>query len=115
MEEITAGALQAVVPEGRVVVETTANGFNEFKGFWDRAVIGESNFNPLFFKASDFYSPEFLEEKRRELGRMFTQEYPDTPEEAFLSSGDMYFDSLALKEYLGLVREPIKEGVIYAI
>jgi len=113
MEEITAGALQAVVPEGRVVVETTANGFNEFKGFWDRAVIGESNFNPLFFKASDFYSPEFLETKKRELGRMFEQEYPETPESAFLSSGEMYFSPEALKDYLGFGREPILEGVIY--
>lgn len=113
MEEILAGALQAVVPEGRVVIETTANGFNEFKGLWDRAVMGESNFNPLFFKASDFYSPEFLEEKKRELGRMFSQEYPETPEEAFLSSGDMYFDALSLKAYLDSAREPITEGAIY--
>jgi len=105
-ERLFAGVMQAVVPEGRVVIETTANGFNYFKDFWDRCEKKETNFNPLFFKASDFYSEEFLANKRKELGRMFPQEYPDSPMEAFLSSGSMYFDSEALRAYAGITKPP---------
>lgn len=111
--KLLASALQAVRPDGRVVIESTANGFNEGKEFWDESMNGETGFKPLFFKASDFYSPEFLEQKRKELGRYFKQEYPETPEEAFLTSGDTYFDNVALQAYLSQVKDPIREGVIY--
>ncbi len=106
-ERLFAGAMQAVVPDGRVIIETTANGFNFFKGFWDECEKGERPFNPMFFKASDFYDAEFLENKRRELGRLFSQEYPETAQEAFVSSGEMYFDSDALKVYLAEMKKPI--------
>lgn len=112
-EKLFAGVMQAVVPNGRVIIETTANGFNYFKEFWDRCERGETNFKPLFFKASDFYSQEFLENKKKELGRMYSQEYPDSPEEAFLSSGEMYFNSDSLKNYLAMIQEPVKDNLIY--
>lgn len=112
-EKLFAGVMQAVVPNGRVIIETTANGFNYFKEFWDRCERGETNFKPLFFKASDFYSQEFLENKRKELGRMYSQEYPDSPEEAFLSSGDMFFDSDSLKGYIASIQEPIRENLLH--
>lgn len=99
-EKLLAGALQAVVPGGYVVVETTANGFNMFKRLWDGAQSKENTFNPLFFNAADFYSREFLEGKKRELGRLFDQEYPDSPETAFITSGDCYFDLTALRKML---------------
>lgn len=99
-EKLLAGVLQAVVPDGRTIIETTANGFGFFKDFWDRSENGETGFSPLFFKASDFYSPEFLEQKKRELGRLFTQEYPETALEAFVTSGESYFDKYALGNYL---------------
>lgn len=99
-EKLLAGALQAVVPSGEVIIETTANGFNYFKDFWDRSVIGETGFNALFYPASDFYDPDFLKMKRRELSRTYSQEYPETPEEAFIASGDYYFDRDAMQYYL---------------
>lgn len=113
LRKLLAGALQAVVPGGDVTIETTANGFNEFKEFWDESMKGETGFKPLFYKASEFYSPEFLEQKKKELGGLYRQEYPETAEEAFLTSGQMYFDQLALEAYLKKVREPIKEHLIY--
>lgn len=97
--KLLASALQAVRPDGRVVIETTANGFNEFKEFWDESELGLTSFSPLFFSASSFYSQEFLDQKRMELGRLFTQEYPETPIDAFIASGTMYFDKLALQNY----------------
>ena len=99
-ERLLAGAMQAVVPDGRVIIETTANGFNYGKEYWDKSEQGETGFKPLFYKASEFYSPEFLDMKRRDLGRLFTQEYPDSPLEAFVTSGESYFNKDALNGYL---------------
>lgn len=101
---IIASLLQAVVPDGKVVVETTANGFNEFKTWWDESALDQTGFNNLFFAASLLYSPEFLAQKRKELGRLFAQEYPETPEEAFITSGDTYFDQDAMRYYLESVK-----------
>lgn len=100
LQEILAGAGQAVVPGGRTIIETTANGYNSFKTFWDASQRAETGFKPLFYKASDFYSPEFLYQKKGELKEKFSQEYPETDVEAFLSSGSRYFDTDALKDYL---------------
>jgi len=111
--KLLASVLQALVPNGFGVIETTANGFNELKEFWDESVLGQTGFKPLFYPASKFYSPEFLVEKKKQLGRYYQQEYPDTAEEAFLTSGDNYFDTDALKYYLENSREAISEGVIY--
>lgn len=105
--KLHASAGTALVPGGRFVVETTANGFNEFKEFWDQSVLGETGFTPHFFKASDFYSQEYLEQEKKRLGRLFTQEYPESPEEAFITSGEQYFDQDALRELLSMTREPV--------
>lgn len=107
LNSILAGALQAVVPTGRVIIETTANGFNDFKEYWDQSDLGETSFKPHFYKASDFYTPEFLEQKKKELKRLYRQEYPDTALEAFITSGDTYFSQEALEVYLSLAAEPI--------
>lgn len=98
---------------GRIIIETTANGFNSFKSFWESAVLGENGFKPLFYKASDFYTKEFLIEESKRLGRLFAQEYPETPQEAFLSSGDLFFDNLALTAHLERVKDPMGTGTLY--
>ena len=108
LEKLKASAMQAVVPNGYVAIETTANGFNYFKEFWSSSELGETGFKPLFYKASDFYSQEFLDQKKMELGRLYSQEYPETPEEAFLTSGDCFFDTDMLRNYLSTVKEPMK-------
>jgi hypothetical protein len=112
-EAILRSALQAVVPDGKIFIETTANGFSFFKTFWEECKRGERPFNPLFFKASDFYSQDFLKQKKLELKEFFSQEYPETDIEAFISSGQNYFDKLALKWYLENIKEPIKNDLIY--
>ncbi len=113
LEDLIAGAGQAVVEQGRLIIETTANGFNYFKTFWDECMLGVKPYKPLFYKASDFYSPEFLDRKRMELGKKFQQEYPNTAEEAFLTSGDLYFDSEALQWYNQNTQEPVGGDLIY--
>jgi len=100
-EALLAGALQAVVPTGsKVMIETTANGFNEGKVLWDACTLGEKPLKPLFYGASRFYDKEFLDKKKRELGRLYPQEYPETAIEAFITSGDTYFNKEALALYL---------------
>lgn len=106
-EELLASAGTALVPSGKFIIETTANGFNPFKTFWDASVLGETGFQPMFFKASDFYSEEFLEGERKRLGRLYAQEYPESAEEAFITSGDTFFDKEAMSDYLKLVKEPM--------
>jgi hypothetical protein len=107
-DKLLAGALQAVVPTGRIIFETTANGYNYGKTFWDDCVLGERNFKPLFYKASDFYSKEFLDIKRKQLREKYPQEYPENATEAFLASGTQYFNPVSLKWYLDNVKEKIE-------
>lgn len=111
-DKLLAGALQAVVPTGRIIFETTANGYNYGKSFWDECVLGERPFKPLFYKASDFYDAEFLEKKRQQLRETFPQEYPETATEAFLASGEQYFNPSSLRYYLEGVKEPYAVATI---
>lgn len=101
---IMAGAGTAVTPTGYIVLETTANGFNEFKEFWDKSETGDTGFAPLFYKASALYDAEHLNREQKRLGRLFKQEYPETATEAFLTSGEQYFDSDALARYLSFTQ-----------
>lgn len=121
------GIMQAVpaVRGSMVIVESTANGFDEFHRLWEAAVAGESDFEPLFFPW--FSNPEYRmratpdtrwtaeeETLRAQYGlddeqltwrrwclknncggdeRLFRQEYPSCPDEAFLTSGQSVFDN----------------------
>lgn len=113
LEKIMAGAGTAVVPDGRFIIETTANGFNEFKTFWDECKLGERPFKPLFYKASDFYDDTFLVSEKARLKNLYPQEYPQTDTEAFLTSGEMYFNPEALKYYMENSIETKHEDLIY--
>ncbi len=113
LERMLAGVGTAVVPTGRIILETTANGFNYFKNFWDETSIGQTGFKSLFYKASDFYTPEFLANEKIRLKRTFPQEYPETPEEAFLTTGELFFDSEALKMHLDRSRKAMTYATIY--
>ena len=106
-QAMLSSVLQAVVPDGRVVIESTANGMNYFKEFWDKSKAGQTGFFTHFFDNS-FYSPEFLNQKKNELGSdLFKQEYPGNDLEAFLSSGNPFFDREALTFYFANIEEPI--------
>lgn len=94
-ESLLASSLQAVVPGGRVIIETTANGFNFFKSLWDDAE--RRGFSRFFYGPEWEYEKDLLEVKKKELGRLYDQEYPSTPELAFLTSGDLYFDKEGLR------------------
>ena len=114
LDALLAGVGEAVVNNSIVTLETTANGFNAFKTFWDDAVLGNKGYKTFFYGPEWEYSPEYLSEKKKNLGRLYPQEYPSTAEEAFLTSGLTYFNQESLKWYLEHVKEPMMEGVIYA-
>jgi hypothetical protein len=117
-EEMMGGVLQAVTPKGLVFIETTANGFNYFKDFYERSQKGETGFKCHFYNPAWEYDESFLFKKRQELSEKgdeskYLQEYPSTEIEAFITSGNLYFSKAALKWYLEQVKEPIKSNTIY--
>lgn len=113
-ERLLASILQAVTPsKSKVFIESTGNGMNYFKKFWDKSKAGETGFKTHFFDNS-FYSKEFLSQKRKELGEeMYKQEYPVNDTEAFISSGSPFFDMKSLAYYMEQVTGPIEEFKTY--
>lgn len=113
LNKLLAGALQAVVPDGWAVIETTACGFNEAKDYWDESVLGQTGFKPLFYGASSFYNKDFLGQKQRELREYYLQEYPEESLDAFLLSGGSFFTTNVLKMYYEKIREPLTYELVY--
>ena len=126
-----AGLMQAVPdkPGTLVIIESTANGYDDFKTLWDRAVAKQRDgdpdgFVPVFFPW--FEMPEYRRPvpegfqatpEEREMAdtfglddeqlawrrwcidtncsgdlNLFRQEYPATPEEAFIATGTCVFN-----------------------
>lgn len=110
LDELLAGVGEAVVKNTVVSLETTANGYNEFKTLWDEARAGARSYNALFYDPTWEYSEEYVEKKRRHLGRLADQEYPMTPEAAFIASGNQYFDRLAIQELLEKTQDAKTKG-----
>lgn len=106
LDELLAGVGEAVVNNAMITLETTANGYNEFKSFWDESSAGLRNYSTFFYSPTWEYTPEYLEQKKKELGRLYKQEYPGTPQDAFITSGETYFDNLALQDFLNMVKKP---------
>lgn len=128
--ETLLGLLQAVPeePGTLIIIESTANGFEEFKKRWDDAVAaqrrGEDGYIPIFFAWHEmreyrrrvpkgFTRTEEEEELSLSFGlddeqlawrrwaiqnlcggdvNTFRQEYPATPDEAFIATGKCVFD-----------------------
>lgn len=98
--KLQAGAGTALAPNGKFVIETTANGFNEFRTFYMDAEQGLNDFKAHFYTSHGFYPAEHLKKEEKRLGRLFMQEHPKTALEAFITSGDSYFDKEAMQFYL---------------
>jgi hypothetical protein len=105
LDQLLAGVGEAVVNNTIISLETTANGYNEFKTFWDEASAGARGYKPMFYSPEWEYDDVMLNKKRQELGRLFDQEFPMTPELAFIASGNLYFDKTNLAELLKETKE----------
>lgn len=137
------GLMQAVPdkPGTMVIIESTANGYDEFKSMWDAAVeaqrSGTDGFEPIFFAWHEMAEyrrtplPGFERtQEERELAEtyglddeqlawrrwciatqcggdleLFHQEYPASPDEAFIATGRCCFDKAAIV----LRREKVRE------
>lgn len=115
-EIIESSRNMVAVGTGMIFMETTANGFNHFRTTWQQAERGEVDYRPRFFSWREFYTPEQFEQIKAGFTdkRLIAQEYPETPEDAFLTSGNSFFDIESLRLQLAATRDPIREGVIYA-
>jgi hypothetical protein len=100
-----AGVGEACLPKTHKVMETTANGFNSYKKFYDDAKRGANDYAALFYSPLWEYTQDYIDKKRRDLGRLGAQEFPMTDMEAFLTSGDTYFDTEAMSWYHDKTRE----------
>jgi hypothetical protein len=119
-----------------VYIESTANGYNEFWRLWNEAVQGRGDFEPFFaawFESPEYRAkvPEGFERTIEEIELVhlyglddeqlawrrskisdkgidkFKQEYPCTPEEAFINSGRPVFDPDQLTSLIEKAPEPI--------
>lgn len=147
------GLLQAVpdLPGTLIIIESTANGYEEFKKLWDKAVQdqkeGREGFIPVFFAWFEMNEyrravpPGFQrtaeeEELSQTFGlddeqlawrrwcidnncggdlNKFHQEYPATPEEAFIATGACVFDKAQLILRMEQVRRDTWERGIFRI
>lgn len=104
IEALLAGVGEAVVANAHILLETTANGFNSYKTFWDDSMLNKKGFANLFYSPEWEYDEAYLGARRLKLGRLFNQEYPMSPEEAFLASGSPYIENSALARLLEAVK-----------
>lgn len=126
-----------------VFVESTANGFNDFNTMWTEAVAGQNGFIPFFaawFETPEYREevPEGFERtldeqdlaetfglddgqlvwRRRKIAQtsreLFMQEYPATPEEAFIASGRPVFDPEIIIPLIQAAPAPLRRMAVEA-
>ena len=87
---------------GRIIGLSTANGSGNFyHQLWVGATTGSNKFAPMFFpwSATEDRGDAWYQEKIESmLPWQLAQEYPTTPEEAFVKSGNPVFDLDVLQE-----------------
>jgi hypothetical protein len=103
--ELMAGVGEACLPTAHKLLETTAAGFNTYKRYWDESMRNETGFACLFYSPLWEYDQDYIDAKYATLGRLGAQEFPMTSQDAFLTSGDTYFDTLAMRDYMLRVKE----------
>jgi hypothetical protein len=97
---------------GRIIGLSTANGSGNFyHHLWVGAETGTNKFDPMFFPWSatgDRDEAWYESKKASMLAWQLAQEYPTTPDEAFIRSGNPVFDLDILDELKAGVRPPVE-------
>ena len=103
---------------GRIIGLSTANGSgNFFHQLWVGASTGNNRFDPMFFpwSASEDRDISWYESKKDAmLPWQLAQEYPTTPEEAFVRSGNPVFD-LDVLERMSIHLKEGEQGFLHEI
>ncbi len=95
-ERVRAAAYGAVRDRGQLVIISTGQGEGgDFHAQWTKAERGESRFKPIFLGWRS--RPERPDNFRDGMDALERQEYPETPDEMFLSTGLKFFDQNLLK------------------
>ena len=101
---------------GRIIGLSTANGSgNFFHEMWVGSSTGSNRFEPMFFpwSATEDRDETWYKSKQESmLSWQLAQEYPTTPEEAFIKSGNPVFDLDVLEEMNAMV-EPGQAGYLW--
>ena len=101
---------------GRIIGLSTANGSgNFFHQLWVGSETGTNRFEPMFFpwSASEDRDESWYQSKKDSmLSWQLAQEYPTTPEEAFIKSGNPVFDLDVLEDMNSMV-EPGQTGYLW--
>lgn len=134
-ETLMGGLMESVPADGNAYIETTANGVGDwYHGEYSLAEAGQSVFTARFFpwfrhpEYRRLVSPDFTRTKaeatlaatfglddeqlewarwkRKARKKLFPQEYPSTSAEAFLTSGNPYFDRDFLMELARQLADP---------
>ncbi len=103
---------------GRIIGLSTANGSgNFFHHLWTGATTGNNRFDAMFFpwSASEDRDISWYESKKDSmLPWQLSQEYPTTPEEAFVRSGNPVFD-LDVLERMSIHLKEGEQGFLHEI
>lgn len=103
---------------GRIIGLSTANGSgNFFHSLWVGAETGNNRFDPMFFpwSATEDRDESWYESKKQAmLPWQLAQEYPSSPEEAFVRSGNPVFDLDILDDMRRHVRSGV-EGYLHEL
>lgn len=99
----------ALVAGGWLIQESTANGFNDWHADW---VDETTSYRKTFVGRDDnpTHDAQWWAQKQdelRKLGKTVEQEYPASPDDAFIASGNCVFDKEAVIEYLKECRQPL--------
>lgn len=132
LADLQKGIGQALTPDATVIYETTANGYNSAKELWDKGVCKNMFFE--WWKSSEYRSKEepeltdkWITERVKWLAKKgldkeqinwyaakyfsflnpedIQQEYPCTPEEAFVASGKSEFGQEILLDLIDIAKE----------
>ena len=142
--DVETGLMESVPLDGNATRETTANGLNEYADERTELLSG-GQFTPRFFAWSEnpeYALPIFGDfectEEEKKLARLFKlsdeqlnwrrskrlskkqrekfpQEYPLTEAEAFLTSGNSYFDNEKLTEHLAQLDDPALAPIVFEV
>ncbi len=141
LSDLQAGIGEAIIAGAIQVYETTANGFNQAKDLWDSESCNNlfyewwrtPEYRSTEYEYLETDDPWLIERKKvlEDLGldkeqitwyckkydsylnkNTIKQEYPITPTEAFISSGDCVFDKESINNRLAEVTrlQPVKKG-----
>lgn len=99
-KEIIEGSAQQVPQNhGMIFIESTGKNYGDyFQKEYARGEKGLGVYKARFFGWQEFYTDEWIEQKKKEFQdeKDWKKEYPSSPDEAFLHSGEGFFSAEAL-------------------